>query len=169
VTRRQTGLWGALAALVVTLLALALVHRFLPQGRDVTGFADPVDGDSLRLAGREVRLRGIDAPELRQTCRRDGGEWPCGREALMALDRKIGLQPIACTPSGRDRFGRDLADCRVGETHLNAWLVREGWAVAFGAFAAEEGEARAARRGIWAGSFESPSAWRAKNPRPDRR
>ena len=36
---------------------------------DVTGEAEVTDGDSLRIAGQRVRLHGIDAPELHQTCK----------------------------------------------------------------------------------------------------
>jgi endonuclease YncB( thermonuclease family) len=44
------------------------------------GRAEIVDGDTLRIDGRTVRLQGIDAPETRQTCTdRSGQEWPCGR------------------------------------------------------------------------------------------
>jgi endonuclease YncB( thermonuclease family) len=44
-------------------------------------------------------------------------------------------------------------------------MVRSGWAVDFrryskGAYADEEAQARAARRGLWAGEFEVPAQWR---------
>jgi hypothetical protein len=44
-------------------------------------------------------------------------------------------------------------------------LVRAGWAIDYreysrGAYAAPEREARAAKRGLWAGRFEEPAAWR---------
>ena len=36
-----------------------------------------IDGDSMRADGEEIRLLGIDAPELRQTCRDQHGKgWP---------------------------------------------------------------------------------------------
>ena len=44
-------------------------------------------------------------------------------------------------------------------------MIRGGFAVAYGAYEADEREARDARRGIWASDFETPSAWRAKHPR----
>ena len=41
-----------------------------------------VDGDTLELGGRRVRLHGIDAPEAAQPCRdAEGAAWPCGRRA----------------------------------------------------------------------------------------
>ena len=40
----------------------------------VTGVYTAVDGDSLRKGGQDVRLHGIDAPELHQTCSRRNGQ-----------------------------------------------------------------------------------------------
>jgi endonuclease YncB( thermonuclease family) len=54
---------------------------------------------------------------------------------------------------------------------VNAWLVRQGWAVASGfsgIYASEEAEAKAEKRGIWAGTFIAPREWRrqkANGPR----
>ena len=67
--------------------------------------------------------------------------------------------------SRADRYGRGLARCRQGETDINAALVREGHAVSYGAYRAEEDEARAAGRGIWATQFERPEAWRRSHAR----
>jgi endonuclease YncB( thermonuclease family) len=57
-----------------------------------------------------------------------------------------------------------IASCSLPDgTDLNAWLVRQGWALASGftrAYASEEAEAKAQRRGIWAGSFVAPRGWR---------
>ena len=45
-----------------------------------------IDGDSLRNGSEQIRLVGIDAPELRQTCRdAQGREWSCGRAAKARL------------------------------------------------------------------------------------
>jgi endonuclease YncB( thermonuclease family) len=39
-------------------------------------------------------------------------------------------------------------------------MVRQGMAVSFGAYHAEEAQAREARAGVWAGSFERPKDYR---------
>ena len=36
-----------------------------------------------------------------------------------------------------------------------------------GTYEDEQADAKAAGRGIWAGTFEQPAAWRARNPRTD--
>ena len=46
-----------------------------------------------------------------------------------------------------------------------ATLVRDGLAVSYGAYRAEEDAARAAGRGIWATQFERPEAWRRGHSR----
>ena len=79
----------------------------------------------------------------------------------------IGRSVVRCEPKGRDRYKRVIAVCFKGETNLNAWMVAQGWAVAFRKYGIDyidqEDEARLARRGIWAGSFEMPWDWRARN------
>ena len=144
--------------------ALLAVLRMTPQ-RDLTGAAVAMDGDSLRVAGEEIRLIGIDAPELHQTCIVSGRPTSCGRESLAALRSLLAGGLATCVGSERDRYGRLLAHCRVRGVDVGATMVREGRAVAFGAYQAEEAEARARYAGLWAGEFERPRDWRARHPR----
>jgi endonuclease YncB( thermonuclease family) len=157
--------WGLLLA-VVALSARYFQGRQLdsraPQGPELTGSARPIDGDSLVVGGREVRLKGIDAPEGRQTCLREGATWPCGEAARRELARLIGNQRVVCRSFGEDKHGRVLAVCGVGERNLNAEMVRAGLAVSYPHFGREEALARAARRGLWAGEFERPRDWRRR-------
>lgn len=153
--------WGALLSALG--VAAALV-QWLPEREAIgTGFA--IDGDSLRIGDRELRLKGIDAPEYRQTCQSGAGEVACGRDARRALAALLERSALRCRLLGRDRYRRELAVCRVGDVDVNAAMVRDGHAVAFGDYEAEEREARAARRGVWALTFEKPSVWREKHPR----
>lgn len=118
------------------------------------------DGDSLELDGVRVRLIGIDAPETDQTCVLAGRSHPCGREARDYLLHLIAGRDVACAWSREDRYGRLLGRCRAGDTDLNAAMVRNGWAVAYGGYEAEEADARAHRRGLWAGEFTWPEDFR---------
>lgn len=130
----------------------------------VTGRADVVDGDSLHLAGYEVRLVGIDAPEGRQMCRRDTHDWPCGDHATSELVRLTSSGPLRCEVEGADQHRRLLATCFSGNDNLNRLLVSQGTAVAFGKrYQRDEARARAAKRGLWAGNFERPEVWRRIN------
>jgi len=149
-----------LIAFVVGAAALAWVLP--PEGERLAGGARIVDGDSLHLDGRSIRLEGIDAPELAQTCGRDGREESCGREARRALIELIGDDEVVCRLSGTDKYRRTLARCTAGGRDLNARMVSGGMAVSYGGYRAQESEARGARRGLWAGPFERPADWRAK-------
>ena len=135
----------------------------------IEGVAVAIDGDSLRLAGREIRLFGIDAPELHQNCRDENGRpWPCGRAARRELRRILRRGKLTCHGVDTDRYGREIALCRIGDEDVAELLVRRGLAVALGAaspYAAAERAARAARRGIWRGEFETPATWRRRHRR----
>lgn len=128
----------------------------------VNGNAAVIDGDSLRLQGREIRLFGIDAPEIRQTCTsgKDKQEFNCGKKAAMHLKSLTKQGNVKCEGSDLDKFDRLLAICSVGDVEINRKMVSDGWAVAFGAYYAEESEADRAQRGLWKGEFQSPSQWR---------
>ncbi len=150
---------------VAVAVAALLAIRILDQVTIAPGAADVIDGDSFRLGGDEIRLKGIDAPEYRQTCR-DGGEreWNCGRASADALRRLVNGREVACTRLDADRYGRLVSRCTAGGIDLNAELVRLGWAIAYVRhgkdYVDQEAEARRQRRGIWRGSFELPEDWR---------
>ncbi len=129
----------------------------------ISGQARVIDGDSLRVAGDEVRLVGIDAPEWKQICRRHGSDWACGRAARTALQDKIDGRRIACEVEGVDRYDRLLAVCSAGGQELNLWMVKNGWAVAYGRYRTEERRASKARIGIWDSEFDRPKVWRDEN------
>lgn len=148
------------ALCAILLLALAVSWLEARNAETVAGKMRVVDGDSLTFGDRRLRLSGIDAPEIGQDCRLGGKDTECGRLAMRHLGALIDGARVTCRLSGRDRYGRDLADCRTETIHLNAEMVRSGHAMAYGGYEAEERRARAERAGLWAGRFEAPSDWR---------
>ena len=157
--------------LVVIGLIIALVY-----GGRYMGFFEsdgPVvvaDGDSLRMGGRKVRLHGIDAPELDQSCRlANDKSYRCGREARNFLKQLISRREVKCTLIDIDRYDRDVAVCRAGDTELNSAMVSNGWALAYrhhsGNYIKVEKSARQKQKGIWRGKFENPQEWRNKHRR----
>jgi endonuclease YncB( thermonuclease family) len=130
---------------------------------DITGRAQVIDGDSLVVAGVEIRLYGIDAPEYRQPCFRRGRPWRCGIDATRTLRAMIAGRPVACRSREEDRYGRTVATCSVDGRDLGAAMVAGGHAIAYGAYQREERAARNAGHGIWSARFETPAAWRAKH------
>jgi endonuclease YncB( thermonuclease family) len=136
----------------------------------ISGRASVIDGDSLEIRGQRIRLHGIDAVEARQQCRdRKGRLWPCGRRAAFALEDAIGGRTVHCRERDRDDYGRIVARCTAGTTDLSAEMVSRGYAIVLRRYGREyvplENRARAARVGIWDGTFERPSAWRASHRR----
>ena len=132
---------------------------------DVTGRARVIDGDTLEIAAQRIRLHGIDAPEARQFCRGKEGAWPCGAEATKALRSMIRNAAVSCIEHDRDRYGRIVAVCIVGDGDLNAAMVRRGWALAYRRYSVDyvkaEAAARTTRVGLWAGEFVPPWDWRS--------
>ncbi len=136
----------------------------------LSGAAVVVDGDSLEISGTRIRLEGIDAPELEQSCADPKGQsWPCGRAATRALRAHAQGHELKCEQKGLDQYKRVLAVCFLPDgSDLNAWIVRQGWALAYGyaqVYRPEQDEAQAAKRGIWAGTFTPPHEWRQQHPR----
>jgi len=162
---RRRPVWRAIADWAVVFLLFGacglLVSRLdRMASRTLEGPAAIVDGDTMRVAGVRVRLRGIDAFERGQTCRRAGGGYDCGASATAALAGLVGGRPVVCRGRERDRYGRVLAVCSAGGHDLNAAMVSAGWAIAYGAYDLEEYRARAAGVGAWVGTFERPAVWR---------
>jgi len=145
-----------------------LLGLSVPTGAEtVAGPARLIDGDTIDIDGRRIRLHGIDAPETGQSCT-DHRDRPyrCGDRASDALDQMIRGRRVTCDGDETDRYGRLIAVCQTGGVDLNRAMVRSGWAVAFRRYAetylAEELEAQKANRGLWRGHFERPEEHRAQ-------
>jgi endonuclease YncB( thermonuclease family) len=160
--------------LLVGLVAIAIgaEQACTPQER-LSGRAQVTDGDSLEIGSTRVRLFGIDAPEGRQSCTRDAREYSCGDEAARKLRSLIGDRTVSCTQRDVDDYRRMVAVCRVGNIDVAAEMARSGFATAYRRYSNdyvdEEAEARAARRGIWAGDFTPPEEFRREAARPRER
>lgn len=130
----------------------------------VSGVGHAKDGDSLMVGSTEVRLYGIDAPELHQTCLRAGHKWACGAEAKDRLAALANGKHVECDQLGTDQYQRTLARCRVGDTDISTTMVALGYAVAFRRYSIDyvpvEENAKANRRGLWSGTFQMPSDYR---------
>lgn len=110
-----------------------------------------LDGETLRMGERIIRLHGLSAPARGQAC---GAVADCGGAAAAELARLVRERVLECRIYGRDGFGRALGVCRAGGVDVNAALVGAGWARVEGsavpALASIEAAARSDARGIWA-------------------
>jgi endonuclease YncB( thermonuclease family) len=122
---------------------------------DIIGQATVIDGDTIEIHGRRVRLWGIDAPESDQLCRgSDSLPYRCGSAAALALADWIARRPVTCTPRAIDRYRRVVAACTAGGEDLARWLVRAGLAIDWpqysrGAYSGDQAAASRAGAGIW--------------------
>jgi endonuclease YncB( thermonuclease family) len=143
-------------------------HRgVVPAG--VSGKARVVDGDTIEVGGVRIRLFGIDAPELHQSCRRPGGErYACGDFARGALVAAIGGQAVSCSRRDVDKYGRMVGVCTGSSGDLAGNVVTRGAAMAYRHYSLdyvdEEERARRDHTGIWQGSFEAPWEFRHNEP-----
>ena len=144
------------------MIAILLLFLLLP----VSAFAATsdrvrvIDGDTIDISGQRIRLHGIDTPEAKQECRRDGVTWLCGAAATNVLRKLIGGAQITCIQRDMDRYGRVVAVCHANGIDLNAAMVQSGMALAYRKYSddytSQEASAKAAGRGLWAGQFVSP-------------
>lgn len=161
-------LWRGVPAAALAGLVAGLAGPVLMEWggrRTLVGQATAIDGDSLRLGGVEIRLTGIDAPELAQTCGNGEAELACGQDARRALASRVSGEWVRCETEGMDTYGRNLARCFVRDGDIGAAMVRAGQAVNTGRYGAEQAEARTEKAGLWRTRFERPVDWRASHPR----
>lgn len=137
-------------------------------GQRISGKASVVDGDTMLVGSRLVRLHGVDAPHLRQTCLSGVSTWPCGERSARRLSELADGREVSCVvtvPAGEGV----AAVCRTAEGDLAKAMVRDGMAAVArwipGGYANVEDQARAARRGMWAGSFSLPWLWKGEGAR----
>ncbi len=161
-----------IAAATGALMVLMTASR---SRADVAGSVCVADGNTISvngkrrggrcLGGTRVRLLGIDAPELKQTCKhRNGRDFLCGRFAASFLLDLVKGKRVFCKGDSRDKHRRLLAICYVNGKDLNALMVREGWALADRRFSekyiADENAAERANKGLWDMEFTPPWEWR---------
>lgn len=142
------------------------------SAQDISGAGRTIDGDSLDMAGIVVRLYGVDAPELNQTCAREGQSWACGKEASAKLAHLVNGAELRCEQRDIDDYDRIVATCTAREVDLGQAMVAAGLAVALPQFSdrylGAEARAKAMKLGIWNSDFQRPADYRAANPRVHR-
>lgn len=148
-------------AAVAAALAFGAAHA-----DEVRGPAVVVDGDTIEIDGRRLDLRGIDAPEPEQTCRWPNGEIRCGVTARAALSDLTAGVEVRCAVDAPAADGRATARCVDPHgADVGRNMVWTGWALArrppAPGYDRAEADARAAKRGLWKGTFEAPWDWRA--------
>ena len=159
-----------------------MIYLFLTVSvisNEIEGFAKVIDGDTININSKKIRLEGIDAPEIKQQCSKPfinissfisfqfSKSYSCGVTSKIKLTNKIDNSKIKCVSTSKDRYKRYLATCYKGKTNLNKWMVRKGYAVAYKkyskAYIIDEEFAKKNKLGMWVGDFTTPEKWRKLN------
>jgi micrococcal nuclease len=150
-------------------LFLLFVVDATPFERSFSGVCERVlDGDTVIVNGRIIRLKGIDAPEKSQLSY-DGhriGLW--SKERLKHL---IEGKVVEIRFRTRGRYKRFIGVIYLNGKDINAQMVREGMAMYYGftkdvRLKSLQFEAQIRRRGIYKTfGFDRPSHYRSKKKR----
>ena len=163
-------------SICVLVLSLTNINVQSQEVKLISGIAKVVDGDTIKIENKKIRLFGIDAPEKKQKCRKPwltisfltfNKDYPCGEISTLKLKNKINNKFITCKSTNIDRYKRFIAECFKNKTNINRWMVRNGYAVAYKKYSRKyltfENLAKDDKLGIWIGSFQMPWEWRREN------
>ena len=167
-----------MAKILLTLLLTFFLTQIL-NSAEIYGMPKIIDGDTVHIGNKKIRLEGIDAPEIKQQCKKPfltislrigfqfNKNYSCGLTAKIKLIEKVDNSKIKCIASSKDRYKRFLATCFKGKINLNKWMVRNGNAVAYKRYSKDyvkdEAYAKENKLGVWEGSFMMPEKWRKLN------
>ena len=163
-----------LPLILLSIFSLEIVSEpAFGKSTDIIGKPTITDGDTIVINNIRIRFTGSDAPESyffgkTQTCiDSKGQEWECGKAATEKLKQLINDQTVRCSDEGKDRYGRTLGICYIGEMDLQAEMVKSGMAVAYlrysNRYEQEQNFAKMAKAGMWSGEFKEPETWRREN------
>ena len=168
---------------VYLVISICLIFFFLTYNdvkseevKIISGIAKVTDGDTIRIEEKKIRFFGIDAPEQKQQCKKTwltisfisfSKDYPCGQISTDKLKKKNNNKLIICKWTNKDRYKRYIAECFKDKTNLNAWMVRNGYAVAYRKyskkFVSQEIFAKKEKLGLWSGTFIMPWDYRKNN------
>ncbi|MBS0126587.1 thermonuclease family protein [Thetidibacter halocola] len=149
------------------LMIVALLASPLAAAERIDGTIRVKDGDTLEVAGRSVRLHGIDAPESDQMCGAGGNGplWACGAWVTSEVRARFQGARADCAVVDTDRYGRAVARCMVDGQDMGRVLVREGLAFAYRRYSMDydldEKSAVVEGRGLHGADVTLPADFRA--------
>ncbi len=161
----------------VVIIIFFLISNSLAE--EIYGIPKIIDGDTVHISKYKIRLEGIDAPEMKQQCKKVFfkissiigftfyKDYYCGVASKKKLVEKIDRSKIKCIYSSKDKYKRFLATCFKDQINLNKWMVRNGHAIAYKRYSKrylkDEDFARKNKLGLWQGRFMYPEKWRKLN------
>jgi len=135
------------------------VRTDLPVGTILSGPARVIDGGTLVISGCNIRIAGIDTPEL---------DHPCGRNAKWALVGLCRNNSVRAEAVDSPSYNRTVARCRLTDGRdLAAQMVRAGMALAWPTHSGgryRHPETADARKPLWRADARQKGRWPPSNP-----
>ena len=107
----------------ILFLFLVATYSLKTNANDSATVVRVKDGDTyvLRKGNTDftVRLKNVDAPELKQ---------PYGYLSFVNTNKLLSGRMVSYDSTGKDLYGRVLADIWVNNQRLDSTLIRNGWA-----------------------------------------
>ena len=157
------------------LIKLILINFFYISAHSeiISGTAKVIDGDTIKIDNKKIRLHGIDAPEINQLCSKTflsififsfEKKYKCGEISKKKLENYVHNNYIKCKVKGIDKYNRILGTCYKNTININSRMVRSGQAVAYRKFSKKyisvQREAKKEEIGLWSGKIDMPWDWR---------
>ena len=135
----------------------------------ITGKAIIIDGDTIKIDNKKVRLLNIDSPESSQKCyNKNNRKYLCGKAATSFLKNFVNDKYVLCQYERLDIYQRILGRCFINDTDINLTMIKNGHAVIYNYenssinYIEAEKYAQDNRLGIWQGAFEIPKDYRKR-------
>lgn len=130
----------------------------------ISGVSRIVSGDTLQVNGRTVKLFGVAAPNVSQTCADASGRgYKCGQQAISWLGSWLADNVVQCHILNEDERGVLTGVCMLSPYDIGAALINAGWAVAdvrqTKIYIPYQNQALSNKRGLWQGEFYMPWDW----------
>jgi len=157
-----------LSSFLVIAWTSAGAQQGLETERQLNGSAQAITGDLITINNLYIRLYGIDAPEIGQTCwNRNGVAYDCGIGSRNVMTRFLRNRTIHCTIFSERADGAGIGTCSLDTesgVDLGRVMVRAGWAFSDRAlsdrYERSESVAQAEQAGFWSGQAQRPHIWR---------
>ena len=164
-----------LSLILFSLLILLILPTFSTgDEKTILGKAKVIDGDTIKINKKKIRLFGIDAPEREQICKKKyvnflifnfQKNYKCGEKSTLALMKKLKDKEVKCVlEKNQDKYKRNIGTCYINNQDINKWLVNNGYAIAYKRYSKkyvlDEQYAKKNKLGIWRGAFIEPEKWR---------
>ncbi|EDL49580.1 thermonuclease family protein [Erythrobacter sp. SD-21] len=91
-----------------------------------------IDGDTLAIGQRRVRLTGFDAPEMDGACEAERAKAARARDALLSWLDQGRFHWTGGTEPPYDQYGRELREARRGDDLLADHMIAAGLAEGMG-------------------------------------